>query len=211
MKKKIKQMNAPPVCKVSTKKFCGICNDVYESWVTHKTLFDDNQDTENTIGKIPYFTVRLANITADYALQKICMLHDRAEQGKRWNLSIDYMVRFGDWGNEHTRIREIEQELSELYKLTVPARNRILAHNDLETHVNNTALGGFPKGLGDRYFELLQEFADLVYTKWYGQIFPFNDLSKADADEFLLLLKSVNMHGGRRRAAEHEQRRPIAD
>ena len=37
-------------------KFCDLCNWVYESWVTHKALFDENKTPEINIGKSLDFT-----------------------------------------------------------------------------------------------------------------------------------------------------------
>ena len=178
-------MNA--ISEDSALKFCELCNWVYESWVTHKIIFDKNKNPDANIRKVAYFAQRLPDITQKYSLLQICKLHDPAIQGKSPNLTIDYIVRFGDWGEEEPRVTKIVQELSEFYKKLKPARDKILAHNDYETHTLNTIQGVFPEGLDNKYFKTLQELVKAVSEKWLSNpIYPFNYL--ADAEEFLELL-----------------------
>ena len=177
-----------PISKDIAVKFCEVCNWAYESWVTHKLLFDDNQKTEDNIDKCPYFTQRLSIITQEYSLQQIAKLHDPAIQGNSLNLTVDYIVRFGEWGERRDAIDEIHGKLRELWNRIKAARNKILAHNDLETLMADTDLGSFPQGLDDEYFEVLQELVNQVHEKWVGGLHFFNDLAKADVQEFLNLL-----------------------
>jgi hypothetical protein len=171
------------------RKFCELCDWAYVSCITHKTLFDNNKDPETNIGKAKEFTSRLSTITSEYSLMQICKLHEPAIQGGSFNLTIDYMLRFGNWGEEETRIKEFVKELSELYKLINPARNKILAHNDLETQMCNSTLGSFPEGLDNRYFEVLNKLANAVSSKWlHSSLYIFNDFAKPDAEEFLEVL-----------------------
>jgi len=88
-------------------KFCQLCNWAYESWVTHKRLFDDNKLPMNNIGKSPSFTSRLSIITQEYCLQQIAKLHDPAIQRNSLNLTIDYLIRFGEWGERAEDIKSI--------------------------------------------------------------------------------------------------------
>ena len=177
-----------PISKDVAVKFCEVCNWAYESWVTHKLLFDDNQGREDNIDKCPYFTQRLSFITQEYSLQQIAKLHDPAIQGNSLNLTVDYIVRFGEWGERKDAIDKIHGKLRELWNRIKAARNKILAHNDLETLMADTDLGSFPQGLDDEYFKVLQELVNQVHKKWVGGLSPFNDLAKADVQEFLNLL-----------------------
>jgi hypothetical protein len=177
-----------PISADAATKFCEVCNWAYESWVTHKLLFDENDLPESNIGKVPYFTHRLATITQEYCLQQIAKLHDPAVQSNLLNLTIDYMVRYGDWGERKEEVERLQATLLDLWNRLKPARNKILAHNDLMTLMSDTALGEFPKGLDDEYFVTLQAFVNEVYDKWVGGPWPFNDLAKADVREFLALL-----------------------
>jgi len=176
------------ISKDSARKFCELCNWVYESYITHKILFDDNNDTEGTIGKAKDFTIRLSTITQEYVLLQICKLHDPAKQRESHNLTINYILSFDNWGEEEAQIKKFAEELSKLFQLLSPARNKILAHNDLKTHTLNTTLGSFSEDMSNKYFEVLQELANAVSAKWLGGPYPFNDLAKVDVEEFLEVL-----------------------
>lgn len=172
-------------------KFCKLCDWVYMSWVTHKTLFDDNRDPESNIGKAREFSVRLSLITQEYILQQISKLHDPAIQSDSINLTIDFIVRFGDWGVEEEYIKSLQNGLSELWQYIKPARTKTLAHNDLETIAYSSIIGSFKAGLDEKYFETLQSFVNKVHEKWFGGPYAFNDLAIADVKEFLALLEKV--------------------
>ena len=69
-----------------------------------------------------------------------------------------------------------------------PARDKILAHNDLETILHGSELGGFSEDADEQYWELLQEFLNIVYKKSVGTPAPelrSRDAIWADADAFL--------------------------
>ena len=180
-----------PISKDVAIKFCELCKWVYETWVTHKILFDENKTPENNIGKSPWFTSRLSIITQEYCLQQIAKLHDPAIQGNSLNLTVDYMVLFGEWGGRADDIKRIHDKLLGLWERLKPARNKALAHNDLETLMADAALGSFPEGADNEYFDALQALVDDVHENWVVGPYPFNDLAKADVEEFLALLERV--------------------
>jgi hypothetical protein len=181
-----------PISPDVAKQFCELCNWAYECWVTHKRLFDENTRTETTIAKARYFTARLSVITQEYSLLQICKLHDPAIQKGAINITIDYVVRFGDWGLAAERINDMVLRLTGLFEKLKSARNKVLAHNDLEAILGATSLGAFPDGLDDKYFSALQELANAVHEKWLDGPYPFNDLAGADVDEFLHVLEGPN-------------------
>lgn len=179
-----------PVSADVAKKFCELCNWAYECWLTHKRLFDENDRKGTTIGKASYFTARLSIITQEYVLLQICKLHDPAIQGSSLNVTIDYIVRFGDWGAAAARVRNIALRLATLFSKLKTARNKVVAHNDLEAFMDEAALGAFPDGLDDEYFSALLEFVNEVSNKWLHGPYVFNDLAGADTDELLDLLEN---------------------
>ena len=123
-------------------------------------------------------------------MQQIAKLHDPAEQGDNQNVSVDFVVRFGEWGDREAEIRKIEVRLLELWGHLEPARNKLLAHNDLEALLANDELGAFPEGEDELYFAALQELANVVHDRWGdGGPYPFDDLAIADVCEFLHVLE----------------------
>lgn len=180
-----------PISPDVAKQFCELCNWAYECWMTHKRLFDKNRRTEANIARAKYFTSRLSVITQEYALLQICKLHDPAVQRGAVNITIDYVVRFGDWGRDSDRINSHVQHMRSLFEKLQSARNKVLAHNDLEAIMESTAFGEFPEGLDDEYFSELQKLVNAVHEKWIGGICPFNDLAGADVEEFLDVLEKA--------------------
>jgi hypothetical protein len=178
-----------PISGDVAKEFCELCNWAYECWLTHKRLFDKNDHKERTLGKAEYFTARLSTITQEYSLLQICKLHDPAIQGGSLNITIDYIERFGEWGSDRDRIQGMLSKLRTLFEKIKSARNKVLAHNDLETLMHATTLGEFPQGLDEQYFSALQELVNEVHGKWCDGPYPFNDLAGADVDEFLNVLE----------------------
>ena len=178
-----------PISKDTALKFCDLCNWTYETWVTHKLLFDENKTPESNIEKSVSFFNRLNFITQEYCLQQIAKLHDPAIQRNSLNLTIDYIVQFGEWGKKRDNIEKIEAKLLKLWKCVEPARNKALAHNDFETVMANVPLGSFPPNADDEYFDALQALVNEVHEKWVGGPWPFNNLAGADVNEFLALLE----------------------
>lgn len=182
-----------PISPDVAKQFCELCNWAYECWVTHKRLFDENVKTETTIARAKYFTSRLSVITQEYSLLQICKLHDPAIQKSAVNITIDYIVRFGDWGADTSEINQHALRLAALFDKLKSARNKVLAHNDIEAIMGAAALGEFPEGLDYEYFAALQELVNLVHEKWLGGPYPFNDLAGADVEEFLHVLEKAEI------------------
>lgn len=170
-------------------EFCHLCEWAYEIWMTHRTLFDDNESTERNIGKLKYFTRRLSCITQEYCLHQIAKLHDPATQGGSKNLTVNYMIQFGEWGERAREIESIEARLLELPNHIKLLRNKILSHNDLKTFRDNPVLGNFPDGIDEEYFAALQDLVNEVHNKWVGGSYPFKDYAQTDAHEFLTLLE----------------------
>lgn len=55
--------------------------------------------------------------------------------------------------------------------------------------VAGATLGKFSKGNDEKYFQALQDFANLVHAEVVGGPFPFNDLVKNDVAAFLSSLQ----------------------
>lgn len=169
------------------KEFHGLCNHAFESWLMHRTLFDDNpRDAELTTGPARMFFARLSVLTQEYSLQQIAKLHDPAVQQGRVNLTIDYIVRFGAW-DAATRmaLAERQAELDAFAKLIKPARNRVLSHIDLETILCSEAPGGFEEDADRRYFEVLEQFVNTVHDLTVGGPLPFCKTVEGDVFMFL--------------------------
>jgi len=179
------------VSKDVAEKFCELCDWAHECWLTHQRLFDENNRKEKTIEKAANFTLRLSIITQEYFLLEICKLHDPPVQGSSKNVTINYIEKFGNWGSDIKTIQNIVSRLDILFEKIKPARDKLLAHNDLKTHMEKATLGEFPEGLDKEYFLALQELADKVNKKWFCGLDIFNDEAGKDVDKFLEILEKA--------------------
>ena len=59
----------------------------------------------------------------------------------------------------------------------------------------DAALGSFPEGADNEYFNALQALVNEVHEKWVDGPFPFNVHAQADVKEFLALLERVCVPG----------------
>ena len=134
---------------------------------------------------------RLLDYHFEHNYREICKLHEPAIQGNSLNLTIDYIVRFGNWGPDAERIKKIVARLEPLFKRIKLARNKVLAHNDLEALMDSSELGEFPEGLDEEYFLALQELVNEVHEKWLDGPYPFNDLARVDALGLLNILEKA--------------------
>lgn len=146
-------------------------------------------------GNAPYFHEHLRHISLEYSYLQICKLHDRAfsKATKSYNLSIGYMLEYFAWGNESESIEELTAKLNQLHSCINPARNKVIAHNDLEIVLKGEPVGEFPGGLDVEYFRYLQEFVSRVHERWVGGPYPMKDmnLGQADALEYLDVLRKA--------------------
>ena len=145
-------------------EFCERCQWAYESWRTHRVLFDGGpRATKLLHSPSGPALVRLSIIVQEYFLHQIAKLHDRASQQGNICLGIDYIIRFGRWDlATKAKLDALQKELEELNEKIRPARNKILSHNDLETIMNQATLGAFPAEADTAYFKALEEFVNVI-------------------------------------------------
>ena len=167
-------------------KFCIICNWAYESWITRRAIFDNNQDVDKLMkSECGAFFSRLSEVTQEYALLQLIKLHDPAVMGNGINLTFEYVINFGGWDQETVlKLQSILSQLDQLKQSIKPARNKVICHNDLKAIIDDLPLGEFDKDKDVEYFNALQEFVNIVYDKAKGEPYPFNDLAKTDAEIF---------------------------
>ena len=134
-------------------KFCEECQTAYECWATCRTLFDEfpvraglseDEIHETPVGRC---FVRVSTMSWHYCIVQIARLHDRTFNGKNVNLSIGLLQEHGNWTAQEGRaIEQIMPRLGALYTLLKPARDKIIAHNDLAIRLADKSLGAFGEG-----------------------------------------------------------------
>jgi len=176
------------------KKFCELCDWNHQVWMICLAI-EENSITKNIFrGECKGFFVRFNKIMLEYAILQLVKLHDPPIQNQKTNLTLKYIVEYGDWDSEtRGQLETLYRKLEELGGKSGPlksARNNIISHYDLETVVKEITLGAFDKGKEVEYFQVLQEFVNLIHEKSIGGPYPFDDFAKPDTDAFLKALSS---------------------
>jgi hypothetical protein len=160
-------------------EFCRVCHWAYEAWRTNRVLFDESPRADKLYHSASGPALeRICNITQEYFLLQIAKLHDPASQkiGKviHYNLGIDYIIKFGGWDLvTEAKLQSLQKQLDALHQKILPARNKILSHNDLPTILAHAVEGKFPSEADTAYFKTLEEFVNLVCEKSTGENFNF--------------------------------------
>jgi len=107
------------------------------------------------------------------------------------------MTGYIDWGEDKNSLEQLAAKLDELYKQISPARNKVIAHNDLDVLLRGEPVGGFPEGLDKEYFQCLEEFARRVHKKCDHGHYLFKDMNHVidSACEYLEVLKRSDQAG----------------
>jgi len=173
-------------------EFCKLCDKAYEVWVTHRTIEDYHQLEEVKNGPCGATLFRFYTMSTEYTFQQIAKLHDPAKQGDCFNLTLDYMIRFGGWQSEvKQKLESLLDKMNKFVRYEKPdniiaARNKLISHNDRDTILRNETMGSFEPGQDKIYFEQLQQFVKIVHENTIGGPFLYFDNSAVnDANIFL--------------------------
>lgn len=168
-------------------EFCKHCDWAYQAWQLRKHMFDDNP--RKTLLWHPdqkHFFNMLALILQEYWLQEVAKLHDPAIQNGAKNLSVNYILDHIEWPpHVKEELENVARNLGALPEAIRPARNKLLAHHDLNTIRSGKWLGGFENETDLKYFEQLQLFVNLAHAEVIGGPYPFDSLIKNDVAGFM--------------------------
>lgn len=172
-------------------KFRDLCVGLHETWLLRKYLFDKNPDL--SILQQPcneHFFCRLHTILQEYWLIQLAKLHDPAVQNNRVNLTLDYIIEYGNWDAETLReLKQLQKTMTALNQPIRTARNKILCDNDLAFILDGGVLGEFPKGDDIKYFDALS-FVNIVCQKVMQESFQFDKLVLNDIEIFTHCFKA---------------------
>ena len=125
MKRKQSTISREPTSE-EAKIFCDVCQNVYESRVTYRNIFDDLSSLPQSEKKVPEQDFidtpigsclrTISHNLVDNVLMEIARLHDPASFRQNENLSIDILVNHVVWSTEeHPRIKSLEKKLNKFF------------------------------------------------------------------------------------------------
>lgn len=172
-------------------EFCKLCDWSFQVWLNHRELFDGNPraaELQKSMGAEALS--RLRTVSHEYTLHQIAKLHDRAVISGEVTLGIDYIVRYGGWNQPVlAKLTELADKLNQFAKGLRAVRNKALSHNDLAAILSGSVLGEFAEDEDVKYFEVLQEFVNVVHAEVIGGPSPFDDLVKNDVAALMAMIK----------------------
>ena len=170
--------------------FCNECRSVFENWATYRIVFADlpsqaeRSDAAVLETPIGQCIERVYRMCLEAWISQVVRLDDPGVQHGNQNLSISRLCEANGWTDaERVWIDGLLERLRGLPECLRPARDKIIAHNDLPTRLADIELGGFPEGMDEDYFNALAELATMVWHKWCAadahplvknQFFEFN-------------------------------------
>lgn len=188
--------------------FCNECRSAYENWVTFRIVFADLPsqaklaDAEVLESPIGQCIDRVYRMCQEAWISQVVRLDDPEAQRNNRNLSIRGFLGADEWTQEErAKIDGLVERLRALPECLKPARDKIVAHNDLPTRMGNITMGGFPEGMDEDYFYALAELAMMVWYKWCAaeanamvkdQVFVF-DLKAFEDDKFSAVYQATRL------------------
>ena len=169
-------------------KFCGLCMWTHDTWLLRKYLFDKNPDEAKLKHpRYEHFFARLQLVLQEHWLLQLAKLHDPAVQNKQINLTIDYIIDYGNWDSStHAELKQLRDKMVMLVDASIrKARNKALSHNDLAAILSDAVLGEFTEGKDIEYFESLQAFVNVVANQVLDETFQFEKFVLSDIGAFM--------------------------
>lgn len=125
-------------------------------------------------------------VLKEYALLQMCALTDPAGKDPRSNLTVDYLLRKYPWPKDlHSNLALKVERIHEIVEPIRAARNKIIAHKDLETAIDNKTLGEFPDNEDEEFFCLIEEVLSLMHEYLCGGPALFKVDVDEDVNEFV--------------------------
>lgn len=133
-----------------------------QTFNTFEVLFNSDPTTKHVLEEsASLFFHDLSIIMHEYYFLLVCRLTGPAKSVGKDNLTIQRFTKLmDDNGCLTTEIKELNAQLIKYGEILKPARDKIIAHSDWETHTNLTALGQHTEEQTAQFFEDLQAYFD---------------------------------------------------
>ena len=131
---------------------------------TFNHLFDSGSDIQDLLRKsASLFFDDLNRLMHEYVILLVCRLTGPARTVGKDNLTTQRITGLlREKGRITAEIEELDANLSDYGKLLNPARNKIVAHSDLQVYTEFTALGGHEKRVMIEFLDNVQRYFDAV-------------------------------------------------
>lgn len=157
-------------------KFCGHVHWLVSVRHTYKILFEDEQlSCQALMEKTALsFFVDINRILQEYLLLESTKITDPATTRDDTNFTVNYLVEKIVWPDDKTileGLKSLQDKTKDFRDHIILARNKLLAHLDTEAFLSGKALGGFPEGEDEKFFDALQEICNIAHEACFGTIY----------------------------------------
>ena len=162
---------------------------------TFEILFDSGTETKSILAQSARaFFGDLNRLMHEYVIMVICRLTGPDQTAGKDNLTTQRVTKLlREIGKVNPEIERLDADLRKYGEILKPARNKIIAHSDLEVYTKSTALGGHEKQLLVEFLENLQRYFDAVGNAIGVEPLDFrNTPAKGDAIDLVRALKNAS-------------------
>lgn len=141
------------------KSFSNLCISAYECWQMYRVMYEYNLEDGSGIW------ARFGAILYRYLILQIAKINDPEKHGKGYNLSLEYFVSYVNKPSYKSSYERFQADNVDFIKAINVARNKVVAHPDLEVYTSGKAVGGFSEGLDKEYFDSLHRIVSEGYEE----------------------------------------------
>jgi len=173
-------------------RFCSHVHWLVKVRYTFKVLFEDRQPSCRTLMEktASSFFADLNRILQEYLLLECAKITDPATTYDDANFTVDFLVQNISWPNDKKKgLESLQADAANFRKHIKRARNKLLAHLDMETVLSESPLGGFTEGEDKKFFDALQKLCNIAHDACFGTI--YGDMILTEPGDVFNLTKAL--------------------
>ncbi len=180
-----------PTLKEELDQFCLEAVDCYHHFRQSRVIFDQPQDKLDILNETAqHFFSLLNNMFLNGIVLNMARLTDRAEMYGSKNLSIRRI--HGSVLQDPKRPKGLHPLVEELHAIAEESdtwRNKLTAHIDYEAALGTLAIPPLHLDRVQHFYDVLQEFINLIYRALYDTVYPIDAVDTRGADELLRTIR----------------------
>jgi hypothetical protein len=137
----------------------------------YKELFEDTTARELMKQTAPQFFLDIKKVLHNYLILEFAKITDPSKSGNYENFTVSNIID----SNASILAKDVLDNLCQLNgkinafrKYIVPARHKLIAHNDKNTIMSGATLGEFPEKEDENFIGTLEEIASIMHKACFG-------------------------------------------
>jgi AbiU2 len=175
---------------VMVDRFLGFVLDLEVKVHEYRSLFE-NQKLYPLLKDTSFiFFTHINSLYIDSILLDIGKITDPAESYDFENFTVSNLIHSIDWGKKAQRkLNKLEQEVLSFRCNIKDVRNKLLAHLDKKSVLENSTLGTFPYEDGNTLLKNLKEILNICHFESKGYDTSFKLTQEGDVIDFITAIK----------------------